>query len=159
MDINKEVEDKLFEYILKLAEGKRTREQFENYRKYLEQCGAGEVNAVIDRFIETEDDYDFIERVVAQFIRACERGLDSKGPFKTEVQYLALLLEENSRLKNHILIVTKVYKEFVEEYTKNKKVDNKLLLSLKKSLELNKSNLIIRNYKTLFSALKMKLII
>lgn len=158
MDINKEVEDKLFEYILKLAEGKRTREQFENYRKYLEQCGPGEVNAVIDRFIETEDDYDFIERVVAQFIRACERGLDSKGPFKTEEQYLALLLEENSRLKKHILIVTKVYKEFVEEYTKNKEVDNKLLLSLKEKLmeyeKIKPHYLKLQN--SLFPALEMK---
>ncbi len=131
---NKEIKDHLFEYILKLAEGKNTREQFEKYRKYLDVCNPTEVNSAIDRFIDTEDDFDLIERTVAKFIRACEHGLDSKQQFKTQIPYIALLLEENSRLEERRSNTTIIYKEFVAEYRKCEQIENKRLVDLKENL-------------------------
>jgi DUF438 domain-containing protein len=131
---NKEVEDKLFEYIIKLSKGQKTKEQFEKYRKYLDECNAMEVNSAIDRYIDTEDDFDLIERIVAQFIRACQHGLDNEKQFKTQIPYIELLLEENSRLKGLISDTTIIYKEFVVDYRNSEKLEGKSFNDLKEKL-------------------------
>lgn len=127
---NKEIEEHLGEYIFKLAEGKKTKEQFETYRKYLDKCNPGEVNFAIDRYIDTQDNFDIIERTVAQFIRACQHGLDSKQQLKRKIPYLALLIEENKRLEELLFNTTIIYKEFVAEYRKSEQVDDKRLADL-----------------------------
>ena len=134
MIVNKEIENNLFEYILKLSDGIKTKELFEKYRKYLEGCGAAEVNSAIDRYIENETDFDHIEKTVAKFIRACERGLDSNKKLNTKTPYIALLLEENSRLQIHKEQTSVIYKDFVNDYKNRGKVDEKKLSILKEKL-------------------------
>lgn len=123
MDNYTEIENKLFDYIIELSEGKKSKEQFENYKKYLDECNAIEVNSAIDRYIDTNDDFDQIERTVAQFIRACQHGLDKTNTIKTKVPYVSLLIEENSRLKQLLSNTTIIYKAFVAEYRESQQLD------------------------------------
>lgn len=124
----------LLEYILKLSKGEQTKELFEKYKKYLDNCNAAEVNSAIDKFIDMEDDFDHIERTVAKFIRACERGLEAQKPMEFNNPYLKLLLKENSLLEEHKNKTTIIYKEVVEEYRKNQDIDINKLSILKENL-------------------------
>ncbi|MCY1153173.1 MAG: DUF438 domain-containing protein [Sphaerochaetaceae bacterium] len=129
-----DVQDYLLEYILKLSKGEQTKELFEKYKKYLDSCNAAEVNSAIDKYIDMEDDFDHIERTVAKFIRACERGLESQKPIEFKNPYLKLLLKENSLLEEHKNKTTVIYKEVVEEYCKTKDIDINKLSILKENL-------------------------
>ncbi|MGD1815806.1 MAG: DUF438 domain-containing protein [Pleomorphochaeta sp.] len=131
---SKEIETYLFEYIQQLAKGLKTREQFEKYRIYLDACEAEEVNNVIDKYIKEENDFECIEKIVAQFIRACERGLDSKNHLKTNIPFILLLLEENILIEKHKESTSKVYKELVQEYREQKVINLEKFTEFKEKL-------------------------
>jgi hypothetical protein len=131
---SKEIETYLFEYIQQLAKGLKTREQFEKYRIYLDACEAEEVNNVIDKYIKEENDFECIEKIVAQFIRACERGLDSKNHLKTNIPFISLLLEENILIEKHKESTSKVYKELVQEYREQKVINLEKFTEFKEKL-------------------------
>ncbi len=118
-----EIKNYLFEYIKELDRGNKSREVFDKYRKYINLCGYEDINFVIDKYIATTLDYNHIENIVAQFIRACERGIDSKEEFSTSNLYIKLLQEENNQIEKHQRELNQIYKDFVFEYKKTNRVD------------------------------------
>lgn len=131
---DRNIEDFLFDYILKLSEGNNTREEFEQYKEYVIFANFENVNSVIDRFIETQDDFDLIEKTVSKFIRACEKGLERNNKNIIKNPYLALLVEENSRLEELRINTSKLYKEFALGYLKDTSFDNDFPQELKDML-------------------------
>lgn len=128
---NKEIEDNLFEYIQKLSEGIRSKDQFEKYREYLILCNPSVVNSVLDRYINIENDFDYQERIVAQFIRSCERGLDAYESKEIDIPYISLLLQEDLLIEKHNFLVGKLYKDLISDYKKSNQIDSKLFLEFK----------------------------
>ncbi|MGD1822678.1 MAG: DUF438 domain-containing protein [Pleomorphochaeta sp.] len=131
---NEEITSKLYDYIVLLSQGEKTLELYEKYKKYLEACAAEEVNAVIDKYIKNENDYDYIEKIVAQFIRACEKGLDSKIPYTTSIPFLSLLLRENTLIEEHKNKTSQIYIEIVKDFRSSKEIKTDSILKLKDTL-------------------------
>lgn len=134
MNVNKKIEEDLYNYIIKLSKGEKTKELFEKYRASLECCTPLEVNSAIDRYIETDNDFNQIEKTVAKFIRACERGLDSSEKIDSNIPFISLLIEENSCLEKYKENTSIIYKEFINDYKKTEKIDEKKLYILRDKL-------------------------